>query len=145
MHKKNGLVLNTGQGWNISVPESVSAEWGSNVIVPCSFTYPTVDKTKDVKVYWKKNYHKSEVETGDNDINAFVFHTNDSYVLGKYQGKTKLIGNKDEGNCTLEIQDIRESEPSIYVRVIAKNPYSFNNIPVQIILSGENFSNISLY
>lgn len=127
------------------MPENIPAERGSNVIVQCSFTYPTQYYTEDVKVYWKKN-QKSEVKTDDRDLNAFVFHTNDNFVLKKYRGKTKLIGNKDKGNCTLEIQDIRETEPFIYVRVIARgNQNSFQKNRVQITLSGENFSNISLY
>lgn len=145
MHKKNGLVLNTGQKWDINVTRHISALKGSDVTIPCSFTYPPELHTKDVKVYWKKG-QISEVKTDDLEKNAFVFHTNNAFVLEKYRGKTKLIGNKDKGNCTLVIQDIRENEPFIYVRVIARGDQnSFQNNFVSITLSGENFSNISLY
>lgn len=142
MREKNCLVLNTGEKWDINVTRYIRAKPGSDVIIPCSFT---PNNTKDAKVYWKKN-QLSEVKTDDNEKNAFVFHTNDNFVLEKYRGKTKLIGNKDKGNCTLVIQDIREDEPFIYVRVIAggdKNSFLRNS--VRITLSGENFSNISLY
>lgn len=134
-----GLVLNTGQTWDINVTRSIRAAPGSNVTVPCSFTYPRQNNTKDVIVYWKKQ-QRSEVATGDADLNAFVFHTNANFVLKKYRGKTKLIGNKNEGNCTLVIQDIRENEPRIYMRLIASGiPYSFYSKSVSITLSGENF------
>lgn len=145
IHKKNGLVLNTGQEWDINVTRHIRAVRGSDVTIPCSFTYPSQYYTEDVKVYWKKN-QRSEVKTDDLDVNAFVCHTNDTFVLEKYRGKTKLIGNKDKGNCTLVIQDIRENEPFIYVRVIASgNQNSFLKNSVRITLSGENFSNISLF
>lgn len=110
------------------------------MIVPCTFTYPPELYTEDVQVYWKKP-GRSNFDTDDIDKNSFVFHTNDTFVLEKYRGKTKLIGNKDKGNCSLMIQGIKENEPNIYVRVIAKgDQYSFHLKFVSISLPGKNSS-----
>lgn len=132
--------MNTGQTWDVNVTRQIRAELDSDVIVPCTFTYPPEFYTEDVQVYWKKP-GRSNLNTDDIDKNSFVFHTNDTFVLEKYRGKTKLIGNKDKGNCSLMIQGIKENEPNIYVRVIAKgDQYSFYLKFVSISLSGKNSS-----
>lgn len=134
------MILNTGQTWDVNVTRQIRAELDSDVIVPCTFTYPPEFYTEDVQVYWKKP-GRSNLNTDDIDKNSFVFHTNDTFVLEKYRGKTKLIGNKDKGNCSLMIQGIKENEPNIYVRVIAKgDQYSFYLKFVSISLSGKNSS-----
>ncbi|XP_070768528.1 uncharacterized protein [Enoplosus armatus] len=100
------------------------------------FNYTSKYPTEDVEVYWKKPV-RSKFKITDNDKNAFVFHTNESFVLEKYKGKTKLTGNAAEGNCSLMILNIMENEPNIYVRVIAKSDnYSFIKNPVSISVSG---------
>lgn len=132
--------MNTGQTWDVNVTRQIRAELDSDVIVQCTFTYPPEFYTEDVQVYWKKP-GRSNLNTDDIDKNSFVFHTNDTFVLEKYRGKTKLIGNKDKGNCSLMIQGIKENEPNIYVRVIAKgDQYSFYLKFVSISLSGKNSS-----
>nr|XP_046255370.1 sialoadhesin-like isoform X1 [Scatophagus argus] len=126
-----------GKNWNISVERNINATLGSNVVIPCSFTYPPEHRTENVQVFWKKP-EKSKIDTEDkNDQNAFIFHKNDTFVLEKYKGKTKLIGNKDKGNCSLMIKDIQENEPNIYLRVIAKGDrYSFKKEFVSISVLG---------
>lgn len=132
--------MNTGQKWNINVNRSFVAKPGTNVTIPCTFTYPPEHHTESVQVYWKK-FEKSKFNTFDNDQNGFVYHTNYTFVLEKYRGKTTLIGNEAEGSCSLEIRNIMENEPKIYVRVIAKGDnYSFKNDFVSISLSGKNSS-----
>ncbi|KAG7476058.1 myelin-associated glycoprotein-like isoform X2 [Solea senegalensis] len=121
-----------GQTWNITVTPRINAIQGSNVIIPCTFTYPAKYYTKDVQVYWKKP-GKRESNNKDRDINPFVFHTNDTFVLSKYRGKTKLIGNKNNGDCSLMIKNIVENERGLYMRVILKGQtYSFYKYPVSI-------------
>ncbi|XP_044065397.1 sialic acid-binding Ig-like lectin 10 isoform X2 [Siniperca chuatsi] len=125
-----------GQTWNVSVTRHINALLGSDVDIPCTFTYPPEHHTKDVQVYWKKP-ERSTFNINDNDKNAFVFHTNETFVVEKYKGKTKLTGDKVKGNCSLKIQNIMENEPNIYVRVIAKGDnYSFKTDFVSISVSG---------
>lgn len=125
-----------GQNWDINVNTHIKATLGSDVTIPCSFTYPSEHYTKNIQVYWKKP-QRSTFDTKDNDKNAFVFHTNDSFVLNKYRGKTQLIGDKANGNCSLKIRNIQDNEPNIYVRIIAQgDQYSFKKKFVSISVPG---------
>ncbi|TNN02432.1 sialic acid-binding Ig-like lectin 10 [Takifugu flavidus] len=123
-----------GQSWDINVTSSIFAPPGSNVTIPCVFTYPRQFYTNDVQVYWKRG-ERSQFTVNDQDKNAFVYHTNDTWVLKRYRGKTKIIGNKDKGNCSLMIQDVDQNDTNLYLRVIAKgNQYSFYRDSVSITL-----------
>ncbi|KAM8870072.1 uncharacterized protein AB9W97_017092 isoform 3-T3 [Spinachia spinachia] len=56
----------------------------------------------------------------------------------QYRGRTRLIGDKGEGICSLKIFNITASDPNIYLRVIAKGDnYSFLLQFVSISVSGE--------
>ncbi|XP_028435366.1 uncharacterized protein LOC114556573 isoform X1 [Perca flavescens] len=131
------LVSNSkGDEWAVNVNRRINATLGSNVTIPCSFTFPSNIHTENVQVHWKKQGVKHNLSIIDKDLNAFVFHPNDTYVLEKYRGKTKLTGNKNKGDCTLKIFNISEYVPNIYVRVIAKDNYSFWKNTVTILVSG---------
>lgn len=135
---KYGLILNTGQDWYVDVKRRIFAKPGSDVTIPCVFTYPPRHQTDNVQVYWKIQ-ETSHFAIKDNDVNAFVYHTNDTWVLERYRGKTRIIGNKDEGNCSLMIQDVNRNEQNLYLRVVAKNDqYSFYKKSVSITLKSEN-------
>lgn len=133
--------LHKGQEWDVNVTRRINAELGSNVTIPCTFTYPTQYHTDKVQLYWKMPV-KSTFKTYDKDPYAFVFHPNDTFVVEKYRGKTKLIhSGEDRGrNCSLKIVNIMDSEPNIYLRIIARNNYSFRAKPVSIIVSGKRCS-----
>ncbi|XP_068592648.1 sialic acid-binding Ig-like lectin 10 [Cebidichthys violaceus] len=125
-----------GQSWHVNVSRRINATLGSNVTIPCTFTIPPEYNTQSVEVYWKKR-EGSDLDSSKNNRNAFVFHPNNTLVLEKYRGKTKLIGNESKGNCSLKIFDIMNNEQNIYVRVIAKGEsYSFYTDSVSISVSG---------
>lgn len=127
-----------GQSWNVNVTRDIFAEPGSDVIVPCVFTYPPQFYTDDVQVYWKI-LEKSQFVINDLDKNAFVYHTNDTWVMERYRGKTSIIGNKDKGNCSLMIRDVHHNETSLYLRVAAKGErYSFWDKSVSVTLQRKN-------
>ncbi|XP_047188158.1 uncharacterized protein LOC118300591 isoform X2 [Scophthalmus maximus] len=131
-----------GQIWSINVTTHINATLGASMTIPCTFTYPKKHHTKDVQVYWKKP-GKTKIKTSDNDKNQFVFHTNSTFVIEKYRGKTNLIGDKANGDCSLKIVNIMENEPKIYVRLVAKDQnYSFVNKPVSIFVSGAESINL---
>lgn len=140
-----GLILNTGQRWDVNVPHHIFAKPGSNVIIPCVLPPPTF-YTDDVQVYWKIR-EKSPLVINELDKNAFVYHTNENLVLERYRGKASVIGNKDKGNCTLVIRDLNHNETSLCLRVVAKGqPYSFFGKPVSITLPHKNSSkSIKIY
>lgn len=115
-----------GEDWCVNVTRRINATLGENVTIPCTFTYPTKFHTKDVKVCWKMNV-KSRIKIQDKDNRAFIFHPNDSYVIEEYRGRTKLIGNKTAGYCSLQILNITKNVPKIYLRVFG-NPQNWSFI-----------------
>lgn len=128
----SGLFANAGNDWTIKVEKSFNVTRGSTLTIPCTFTYPRNEKVEEV--FWKTN-GRSKCNKDDNDKRAFVFHPNSSCVLPKYK-KTNLIGNKLDGDCSLEIANIQESG-KIYMRLItSKNKYSFKNDQVVISVNG---------
>ncbi|KAF6739552.1 Sialic acid-binding Ig-like lectin 5 [Oryzias melastigma] len=123
------------QGWKLNVSKSITVEKGSNVTIHCLFSYPEKHHTPDVKVYWKTAGTSVCAKT-DNDKAAFVFHPNQTCVLPEFTGRTRLIGNENSGNCSLQILNITK-EQSMYVRIIAKgDQYSFKKERVIISLKG---------
>lgn len=128
-HRLLGFVIHAGENWGINVTKHIYATLGSNVTIQCSFSFPSYLNTGKVRVYWKRT------------TDTFVYHANESRVLERYRGKTHLIGNKDQGNCSLMIQNIREEDRNIYLRIsVNGTPFSFSKDPVSIFLSGEDFS-----
>lgn len=130
------LVHNSkGIGWTVDVNRTFTVTLGSSLTIPCKFTHP--GKSSDnVKVFWKTPGRGVCVEN-QSETNAFVFHSNKTCVIEKYRGKTKLIGNAVEGNCTLRIQNITAFENNIYVRVSANGKnFSFLEEFVSISVTG---------
>ncbi|CAK6960438.1 sialic acid-binding Ig-like lectin 10 [Scomber scombrus] len=130
------LVSNSkGLEWEVIVNKTINATSCGNVTVPCTFKYPDRHRTENVQLYWKL-FQPSNFTTDDNDKNAFLFHENKTFVVEEYRGRTRLVGDKKQRNCSLEITNITANETKIYLRIIAKDNYSFINYPVSIILSG---------
>lgn len=100
------------------------------------FTYPPEFYTEDIQLHWKRlGPNKSDPD----EKNAFVFHPNDTFVHDTYRGKNKLTGNKDKGNCSLMIQDIKKSDQYIYVSInIKSEQHCFEENTVSISLHGKN-------
>lgn len=119
------FVSHTGQRWEVNVPRHITAVPGSNLTIPCSFTYPAKHHTEHVQLYWKL-LKRSHFKTNDKDPNAFLFHPNETFVTEKYRGRTQVSGNKGNGSCSLKIWRIVDRELKTYLRVIAKGDnYSF--------------------
>lgn len=132
--------MNSGDVWRINVQRHFNVSEGSDLTIPCTFTYPSQYHTEDVEVYWKKK-GQSVCSKSDLDRGAFVFHPNDTCVLPNYRGRTKLIGDKTKGNCSLQITNIIISEPYLYMRVSGKGKnYSFKKENVKISVNGENLT-----
>ncbi|KAF7657243.1 hypothetical protein LDENG_00029960 [Lucifuga dentata] len=131
------LISNTnGQDWDVSVNPHITATLHSDVNIPCNFTYPPSEHTGNVQVYWKMP-QKSKFHVRDRDLNAFIFHPNDTYVLSTYKGKTRLTGDISKGSCSLLIQDVTQDVRRIYLRIsTGKNFYSFRKHTVSIHVSG---------
>ncbi|XP_054903976.1 uncharacterized protein LOC129371419 isoform X2 [Poeciliopsis prolifica] len=125
--------------WKINVNQNITATKGSNIIIFCTFETPPEQKT-NITVYWKTN-GRSSCSRNDNDKLAFAFHPSSSCIDPHFQGRTKLIGEASDGNCSLQIFNIRKTEPSIYVRVSGRsNYYSFKKHAVKFYVDEKNLT-----
>uniref|UniRef100_A0A3B4FMN6 Ig-like domain-containing protein n=1 Tax=Pundamilia nyererei TaxID=303518 RepID=A0A3B4FMN6_9CICH len=94
--------------WKINVERKITAQPGSTVTIQCNFSYPKEISTNNVTVFWKTN--------GDKDRK-------------KYRGKTKLIGDPNKGNCSLQITDITDINTDVgpfYFRIEMPQYKSFS-------------------
>lgn len=131
--------------WKIKAERKITAQPGSTVTIQCNFSYPKEMTTNNVTVFWKMSSvdDKSNCSNGDKDRKAFVFNPNNDCVLKKYRGKTKLIGDPNKGNCSLQITNITNIEQAIYVRIdVQEEKYSFIEEPVNVSFSknGQNLN-----
>ncbi|MEQ2274384.1 hypothetical protein XENORESO_019980, partial [Xenotaenia resolanae] len=109
----------------------------------CRFHFPSTQNTNNFGVYWKTE-GKSNCSKNDNDKKAFAFHPDWTCVDFNFTNRTKLIGNKSKGNCSLQIFNIREGEPKIYLRVTGSNDnYSFVKDPVIIYVDGQDLTSLN--
>ncbi|XP_014860179.1 PREDICTED: uncharacterized protein LOC106928429 isoform X1 [Poecilia mexicana] len=128
--------------WKINVTRIINATKGSNVIISCTFETAPGQNT-NAKVYWKTE-GTSKCSVKDNDKNAFVYHSDSSCIDPRFKYRTTLIGEASERNCSLQIFNIAEGEPPIYLRVSGWNDsYSFKKYKVYINVDGQNLSSLS--
>ncbi|RXN37820.1 sialoadhesin-like isoform X2 [Labeo rohita] len=66
----------------------------SCVVIPCSFKMEEKYLTQ-LWVHWV-------TEKG-----GYMFHTNPSNILDNFKGRTRLLGNLNEQNCTVEMDNVR--------------------------------------
>ncbi|XP_076869619.1 myelin-associated glycoprotein-like [Brachyhypopomus gauderio] len=93
----------------VQVPKSVTAIQGNCVVVPCR-TGPHTHAT------WYK-YQRSGYPT--------VYSTNTKDIIHQFRGRTSLLGNATQGNCSLKINNVRQEDRviSVYVWINAGNIY----------------------
>ncbi|XP_029929282.1 uncharacterized protein LOC115374472 [Myripristis murdjan] len=140
------LASNTnGQTWSVSISSDVTSTQTSDVIIRCNFTYPPKQQGGNLEVYWKL-FQRSTFDTKDNDQNAFLFHPNETFVIEKYRGKTKLIGLKSKGDCSLKIQRIDGLGEPTYLRVTTGfDKYSFVKQPFNFNMSGSGVTPVTIH
>ncbi|XP_051720101.1 sialoadhesin-like isoform X15 [Ctenopharyngodon idella] len=95
----------------------------SCVVIPCSFKIEKEYVTQ-LRVLWvtKKG--------------GYMFHTDSHDVLDNFRGRTKLLGNPDEQNCTVEMDNVQthDNGPFCFRAEKENEKYSFNNSCVFIIM-----------
>ncbi|XP_053543544.1 uncharacterized protein LOC108277733 isoform X2 [Ictalurus punctatus] len=106
-----------------NVAPRISALTGSCVVIPC--TFQTGDKfIPRLRGLWYTNEGK------------YVYHTGQSNVMDNFKGRTKLLGNPDDKNCTLEIDNVQahDNGPFCFHAEKGNDKYSFNHSCVFIIM-----------
>ncbi|XP_034553460.1 uncharacterized protein LOC117822705 [Notolabrus celidotus] len=104
------------------VPFSFNALTRSCVVIPCSFqTQSSVHFTRGI---WRKFK------------GGFVYHNGRSNVLDHFKDRTRLIGDLSNGDCSLEIDDIKpfDNGPFCFYAEEEKNKYRFKNSCVFVVM-----------
>lgn len=106
------------------VPFRFSALTRSCVVIPCSFQYQ--EDAPLTRGIWSK-------KTG-----GIVYHNGRSHVLDHFKDRTRILGDLNEGNCSLEIDDMKpfDNGPFCFHAEKGNDKYRFNNSCVFIVMKG---------
>lgn len=131
----NGLISIGIPSWLVSlftvsyvlaadVPFRFRALTRSCVVIPCSFQYQEDEPL--TRGIWSK-------KTG-----GIVYHNARSQVLDHFKDRTRILGELHEGNCSLEIDDIKpfDNGPFCFYAEKGNDKYRFNNSCVFIVMKG---------
>ncbi|XP_042072012.1 myelin-associated glycoprotein isoform X3 [Haplochromis burtoni] len=87
--------------WKATVVKSIDALVGSCVVVPCSFSHTggNLPSSRLRGIWHEKNDKKSN-----------IYHEDYTLIKDNFKGRTKLVGDLGQNNCTLEITQIRNHD-----------------------------------
>uniref|UniRef100_A0A4W5RET9 Ig-like domain-containing protein n=1 Tax=Hucho hucho TaxID=62062 RepID=A0A4W5RET9_9TELE len=113
--------------WTVQVPSSVSGLQGSCIVIPCSFNYPEPEK-KPSKLtgIWFKDTHDT------------IYHPVSSNIIKDYRGRTELVGDLWQKNCSLRIDPLHLSDKGPFtfrIEMEDHNKYSYRDDTVSIAVS----------
>ncbi|CAK6960430.1 uncharacterized protein LOC121905273 isoform X1 [Scomber scombrus] len=105
-----------------TVPSRFKALTRSCVVIPCSFQHH--DDLPMTRGIWSKK------------AGGVVYHNGRSNVLDHFKDRTRILGDLSEGNCTLEIDDIKpfDNGPFCFHAERQNDKYKFSNSCVFIIM-----------
>uniref|UniRef100_A0A8C7RSF8 Ig-like domain-containing protein n=1 Tax=Oncorhynchus mykiss TaxID=8022 RepID=A0A8C7RSF8_ONCMY len=89
----------------VKVPSSVFGLQGSCIMIPCSFNYPKPEKkpSKLTGIWLKDTYE-------------VIYHPDSSSIIKDSRGRTELMGDLRQKNCSLRIDPLHRSD---------KGPFTF--------------------
>ncbi|XP_016130225.1 myelin-associated glycoprotein-like isoform X2 [Sinocyclocheilus grahami] len=87
--------------WNVWMPKDISAMTNSCVVIPCSFTYPSgIRPYRGVHGIWYFGHPYPQL------FPPVVYKSRTDIVHESYKGRTKLLGDLTQKNCTLLINNV---------------------------------------
>ncbi|XP_028325972.1 myelin-associated glycoprotein isoform X3 [Gouania willdenowi] len=85
--------------WTLEMPTHVKGFPGSCVVIPCLFNYPDPEsRATGFTGIWT------------DDSNHVIYHPVQSKMLQQYRGRTTLMGDIRQRNCSLKIDPLQESD-----------------------------------
>uniref|UniRef100_A0AAZ3SIG0 Ig-like domain-containing protein n=1 Tax=Oncorhynchus tshawytscha TaxID=74940 RepID=A0AAZ3SIG0_ONCTS len=112
--------------WTAEVPDSVSGLEGSCIVIPCSFNYPEPKiKPSEFTGIWFK------------DTSEVIYHPDSSNVITDYRGRTELVGNLRQKNCSLRIDPLHSSDKGpftfrIEIKDYNKASYKYDRVSIAV-------------
>lgn len=87
--------------WNVWMPRDISAMTNSCVVIPCTFIYPSgVRPFRGTHGIWYFGQPYPQL------FPPVVFKSRTDIVHESYKGRTKLLGDLSQKNCTLQINNL---------------------------------------
>nr|XP_057940963.1 uncharacterized protein LOC131137261 isoform X2 [Doryrhamphus excisus] len=87
--------------WTATVVRNIDALVSSCVVLPCSFSHPKEQlPTSRLRGIWHRLSQQDQR----------FFHFDRTKILEGFQDRTQLLGQLGEGNCSLEITQIKDSD-----------------------------------
>ncbi|XP_066575225.1 myelin-associated glycoprotein isoform X3 [Amia ocellicauda] len=87
--------------WNVWMPRDISTMTNSCVVIPCTFMYPSgVRPYRGIHGIWYFGQPYPQF------FPPVVFKSRTDIVHESYKGRTKLLGDLQQRNCTLQINNI---------------------------------------
>ncbi|TMS10810.1 Myelin-associated glycoprotein [Larimichthys crocea] len=125
LHVIRDVQSSPGQ-WTASVPTRIPALEGSCVVIPCTYNYPKPNSKKPLnrwRGFWKK---------GDTIISTSLSSWK---LLPEYKKRTSFLGNLASHNCTMQLDDVRQTDVGpFYFRIEMPQykSFSYRKHPVSI-------------
>nr|XP_055053174.1 sialoadhesin-like [Misgurnus anguillicaudatus] len=111
--------------YKADVAPKITALTRSCVVIPCTFNMEEVLATQ-LRARWVSE-------------KGYMYHTGPSNILDNFRGRTRLIGNPVEQNCTVEIDDVKphDNGPFCFQAEKDEDKYKFNNSCVFILMRAQ--------
>ncbi|XP_072547740.1 myelin-associated glycoprotein isoform X3 [Salminus brasiliensis] len=95
------LVRDIRAQWNVWMPRDISAMTNSCVVIPCTFMYPSgVRPHRGTHGIWYFGQPYPQL------FPPVVYKSRTEIVHESYKGRTKLLGDLSQKNCTLQISNV---------------------------------------
>ncbi|NP_001348166.1 uncharacterized protein LOC100003913 precursor [Danio rerio] len=109
--------------WKVDVEHKMKALVSSCVVLPCNFTYP-VHQQQQPSYRIRGIWHKM------NKWDDIIFYGDKTLVEDNFKGRTRLIGSLGSFNCSLEIDEVKNTDNGPYcfrveLETAPKDKYSF--------------------
>lgn len=122
--------------YQLQVQPVVQAQIGLCVFLSCYFTFPKDDSSLYYTYgFWYRHYRQYNNVKANEDLVA----TNDQTknVSPRTQGRFKLVGNPEDGNCSLLITNVQRSDHGMYYfRVergdLVKYSYTMSTVSLKV-------------